>query len=428
MFLRTCIITVIACVGGGIVAQLAFANSPNPAKDLFSAFRSYKTPVVRNDAESDSTSAASQHRLARTYAEQDERVKANAHFSLALQNAPPQQVPAIASDYAAFLMRTGDFHKAELIVRQALTHAPQNEEFIRMLARCLVLQDKITEGLRYYKSVGTEEEAREEIAAIYREQGNAEMLAVVEKKWGVSGTARPKSDSESLLAAATPKPSQSLPPVPIPTLTTKGTTPPVLTAASPKKSVPAVPQKSAVSENADVLAKTPFVQPLSRSEFFDTKVPIPVPVPDSAPQPMVTIAHSPVHLQKPASAAPVPKLPAPQPVAVYSDAEKLALDGLVLVNPVTLPTAPPPVLAQTESEEPPRPAVASRARKHYVASADTSKEVDSLFSVKPTAATVPAAMVPSTQNVHLPLVPKYPSVSFLGDTRRTQDHPPSGQR
>jgi tetratricopeptide (TPR) repeat protein len=394
MLFRICIITVVVCVGGGIVPQFSFADSSNPARELLSAFRSYKSPVVRNEAETHSSSAVSQHRLARTYADQNDVAKANAHFGLALQNATPKQIPDIASDYAAFLLRTGDFRKAELILRQALTQSPQNEEFTRMLARCLVLQDKMTEGLRYLKSLGTEAEARAEIMAIYREQGNTDMLAAVEKKWRITESVRPEpTSSEPVLIATTPKPSVALPPVP--TLVPKAATPPTLTISTtsnamrtlPLASAVVAPKKSIVSEDVDMIVKAPVKQPLSRSEFFDNKVPIPVPVPKATPQPMVSITR----LPKSVAATPVPKLPpAPEPTVAYSAAEKHALDELVLVNPVKFSTAPPPVPApaQTEAKEPPRPAIASQPRRHYVTNASITTDMDALFMVKPTAATV----------------------------------------
>ena len=289
--------------------------------------------------------AESHHRLAKVYADRNDVERASAYFGLALKNAAPKQVAVIASDYAAFLLETGDLHKAELILRQALTQSPHNEELIRTLARCLVQQDKVIEGLRYFKSICSETEAREEIAAICRERGNADMLAAMEKKWGAA-------TSEPVFVAATPK--------------------------------PALPTQAATTAKTLVAAATPVVSP-SKSDIFDTRIPIPVPKSVSSP-----IATSSPRL------APSPPLPPPQrvataglpqsaplPVATLSVAKKRTP---VSENPVKLSAVRQPVLSE---EYPPKPEVALQPRKHYVVNAAASADLDALFPIKPVVATVP---------------------------------------
>ena len=396
MFSRIRVITVFVCIWLGIAPQFALAAPPKLGKDLISMIRSYQSPVAKNEAGAsvpgtDGASAMSHQRVAKNYADQNDVSKANTHFGLALKNATPKQIPAIASDYATFLMNIGDLHKAELILRQGLAQSPNDEYLIRMLARCLVLQDKTFEGLRYFKSIYSEAEAKEIVASIYREQGNTEKLAAAERQWGTPGMSRQEIvHSAPVLIASTPKPSVQPPATPVRVVTplphaevvsavpsTVRTLPPAPSMARPKETMIAPPEEIAI------IAAVPVVPPRSRSEFFDKKVPIPVPaasIPISAPQPMVAMTRSPLSI----STAPVPRLPAPTPAT-----EKLALDNLAMMNPVKLPTAPAPVLAALpEDREPPRPAVTVQQRRHYVINAEASADLDALFPVKPAAACV----------------------------------------
>ena len=414
MFLNNRIFVVLALVGIGVAPQFAAADSPSPRKDLMSIIRSYQSPVAKHEERTDGVSATPNHRLAKTYAEQNDVGKANTHFGLALQNATSKQVPAIAADYAAFLADSGDLQKSELILRQALTQVPQNEELTKMLARCLVLQDKTIEGLRYFKAIYSEAEAKAIIVEIYREQGNTDMLVAVERKWGAAGTARPEAvRTEPILMAAKPEPVRSepahvtivpepirsepglvavtpkrvtLPPKPnspnsgtelsLPTEIVN-TLPSTMRALSSKPAV-ATP-KEVVSENdIAAIAVTPIVPPRSKSELFDSRIPIPVP--NSTPQPMIAMRRMP----NATSTDTVPRLPVPTPVSV-----PLTAETLVLENPVKLAMAPiPPILVQSEEREPPRPVVGLQPRKHYVINASTVTDLDALFPIEPVAATV----------------------------------------
>ena len=384
MFTDIRIIVVLVCMGIGFAPQFSWAIPPQSGKDFFSFFRSYQSPVVRNTAAAtDGATAASNHRMARIYADQNDIAKANTYFGLALNNATPRQVSMIASDYASFLLNTGDFPKAEVILRQALTQSPDDRDVIRMLAQCLVKQDRMTEGLRYFKSICSESEAREEIVAIYREQGNAEMLAAMERKWGTANPAPSRPEpfrTEPVLIATAPRPAMPQPATLPSSLPARTLTPPPAPAvvASVVRTLPPVPATETpknVTQEVPLLATRPAVVPL-QAEFFDTKVPIPVP--RGTPLPTVAVNNPP----KPV-AAPVPILPAPIPVA--QSAEKPAL-----TNPVRLAIAPRPNQVFSEEKEPPRPAVAIQPRRHYVANAGTSANLDILFPIKPASATLQA--------------------------------------
>jgi len=321
MSLRIRLIIVLVCIGIGIAPQPSWAES--------------------------------HYRLAKTYADKNDVARASVYYGLALKNAAPKQVAGIASDYAAFLSETGDLRKAELILRQALTQSPHSEELIRMLARCLVRQEKVVEGLRYFKSVCSETEAREEIAAIYREQGNSDMLLAIEQKWG-------SAKQGPVLVATGPKPASAL--------STKVATP--------------NPDSATVAPKPLVATATP-VAPSSKAEMFDTKIPIPVPAPlpvaasSPRPAPAPTLPSS-----QWATIASLSK-PAPLPVATLTAMEKRTL---VLEKTVELSAAPQPVLSERYL---PKSEVVPQPRKHYVVNAASSADLDALFPVKPVAATVP---------------------------------------
>ena len=370
MLSRVHIIAVFVCfgVGMGIAPQFLLAHSPNSSKDFFSFFRTNKSPVVTEGA-SNASSAASYYRLARMYAEQNDAGRANANFSLALQNATPRQIAAIATDYAAFLTESGDLRRAELMLRQALAQSPDDTELTRMLARCLVKQDKMVEGLRYFRAIGTEAEAKAEIAAIYREQGDTKTLVAVEQRWGSTKsevarpvTVRPESvrPAPTLIAAAprseiTPRP-EMVPP------RTGG-----VVRTLPQPPLPAaVTSRADAAPRATMIAAAPVTAPTSKSEFFDSRVPIPVP--RVAPLPVVATANP----------------PSPAPIATQP-----ALPKFALTNPGQLAKTTMPDASEGTAKVPSRPAVAVQSRRHYVVNAGISADLDDLLPiVKPAAATV----------------------------------------
>jgi len=363
----------VAFAGLGIVLSFYLTSSPAWGKDLFSTLRSIKVQTVKTDEEASGGSAQSLHSHARTYADNKDGNKANTYYGHALKNATPQQTPAIAADYAAHLMETGDLRKAELILKQALTQSPDDEKLARMLARCLVRQEKMIEGLRYFQMVGTEAEAKAEIAAIYREQGNTGMLAAVERKWGTTATARPEVSPdvrpEPVLVAVRPTPSPSSSPV---------LSPPVLPAKTTAPPVPTLVARSTPPPTAVVPA--PTEQTVSKSTLSSAKIPIPVP--NASPQPMTTLAIAP----KPALSMPTSKVVAPLPPPVRRASENSETANFA---PVTLPTTPTSVLAQSETKVPARPATGVKPRKHYVVESGTSADLDALFPIKPVTAMMP---------------------------------------
>ena len=237
----------------------------------------------------------------------------------------PERVARVLDD-ALFLMDKGELHKAELILRQALTQFPQDKELKQLFARCLILQEKVMEGLRCLKSIYSETEALKEIAAIYREQGNRDMLAAVEQKWGVKMAESPRSEPlhvASTLVPVLPGKEAVLIPSQV------SATPPVL--------VPVV----SLTRRTAVVSEGSVVPPFG-SETFENDVSIPLPN-SASPLSLAT------SFPKPAL---VPKSPHPLPEA-FSSWEKLTL-----VNPAKLPGLPE-VIPSTE-RYPPRPAVAPR--------------------------------------------------------------------
>ena len=71
---------------------------------------------------------------------------------------------------------------------------------------------------------------------------------------------------------------------------------------------------------------------------------------------------------------------APMPMAALPIAEKRPV---ALENPVKLAVAPQFVRV---AEQPPKPVVALKPRKHYVVNASSSADLDALFPVKPVVA------------------------------------------
>jgi len=398
MFSCIRIIAVFVCfgIGIGIAPQVVQAN--NLGKEFLSMFRSNKSQTAQSERTSqtantpNATSAVSYHRLAIKYAEQNEVGKANANYSLALQNATSRQYAGIAVDYATFLTNRGDLHRAELVLRQAITQFPEDAEFVRMLARCLIRQEKMVEGRRLFLSVGTEAEARAEMAAILQEQGNTGMLVAVEQKWGsarpeatrpVPAMVRPEAvpavQTDPVLIAATSRPATVARPEtvqPAPARVAAAT--PRLAAAPPLPNAVRAPQPPlSVASRADVaprnvvaVAATPAIPPVSRSEFFDNRVPIPVPKVTPLP---VAIAANPPNL--------APALLAQTPIQAEPVRERLAL-----TNPVRLAGTPAPVAPEAE---PPKPATTIQPRRHYVVNAGTATGLEALLpGVRPVAAMV----------------------------------------
>ncbi|MCL2710315.1 MAG: tetratricopeptide repeat protein [Planctomycetaceae bacterium] len=396
MLPRIRIIAVFACIGIviGIAPQVVRADSTNWGQEFLSMFRSNKSPAAQSEGATytartatpantaKTTSAVSYHRLARMYADQNDKSNANTNFSLALQNASQHQVAGIAVDYAAFLTDCGDLRRAELMLRQALLQSPDNTEITGMLARCLIRQDKVTEGRRYFLSIGTEATANAEIAAIYREQGNTGMLVAVEQKWG---SAHPEATRPAMVRPEAVQPVQ-----PAPVLVAAAS--PRLAAAQPLPNIaieqavrtfPQPPLTTAVAPRTDVAREVasfvppPAPAPVSKSEFFDNRVPIPVP--KVAPLPATVATDSP-------SPAPAPALFALTPMPTQPAPAKLAL-----TNPVRLVAAPvpAPVVPAAETKGPPQPATTIQPRRHYVVNAGTSTEFETLPpGVRSVAATV----------------------------------------
>jgi hypothetical protein len=292
------------------------------------------------------------------------------------------------------------------MLRQALTQSPHDDQLKKTLARCLVLQDKVIEGMRYYKSVGSEVEGKEEIMAIYREKGNSEMIAAVEKKWG-----EPKSEpartepvySKPVYVAAIPQPVFPLVKVNTPSPVVEEIPKPL---PAPMLSAPTVIAQKVIAQKPLTLkpaAPKPFVasitpsEPLAKSELFDTKIPIPVP--RSAP---VTFAKN-----TPKPVAPVPPpLPAPKyrvetkkwAKSTPLPANKLPADILSVeiqpksekrtfahANFAKLSAAPQPSLSSRYTST---SVVAPRPRKHYIINTSASTDLDALFPVKPVSATM----------------------------------------
>jgi len=397
LFLRVRIIAAFVCIGIGMDASFAQTNSPGSMRNVLSVFSPNRTHVSSNESQNNGATATSHHRLARMHVDRNDIEQAHHHFRLAINSATPRQVPDIAVDYAAFLSDNGDLHRAENMLRQALSKAPNDKAIIGMLARCLVLQGRVPEGLRHFRSIGSEAEAQAEIAAIFRSQGNTEMLAVAQRRWGPADVAVPDAVPDTvrsepvLIAAAPAPPTAASPPVllpappvapaaparlpltPPPTLPSASSAPlalvppATLPPVSPAPPVPVAPAlrmapiaRAMIVPIPDVVASIApnteqTLPPIARSDSFDSDAHTSVSMLVSDPQPATVVANVPPS----ASASLLPRLPAPLiaavPIAVNPAAESTVSAAETTVptelhsNPVRLTTASIPVILKTRT-------------------------------------------------------------------------------
>ncbi|MDR0521588.1 MAG: tetratricopeptide repeat protein [Planctomycetaceae bacterium] len=360
------IIALAVLVAGEIGCFLPLSAAETPVSDMGTPkeVRMYLALIAKNEGKSDGSLAVPHHRLAKIYAETGNSERAESHFGLALKSAVPRQIPGISADFADFLIQREELHRAENILRQALPHAPRNEHIVIRLARCLVLQEKIMEGLRYFKMIYSDTEAKRQVAMIYREQGDTDMLAAIGRKWEtarIDDIVSPAGRSVPMLAAAPPVPAFKTP--------------------------PAAPMAPALREQVNL--------PFPKVQTTAPPLPIPIPQPVFASQPVVRPPAANQTAASQTASVRYPK-PAPQPAVIA---------GLSAPNPLNLPMLPLENLAKAaESEESDLPPVwerpkqktavsktyVSQSRRHYVVNAHSTEEINRLFSVLPVAAAVPA--------------------------------------
>jgi len=122
------------------------------------------------------------HRLAMISWKEGSTNDAGIYFRHALNYALGGNLLIIGGDYAQFLMVRGDYARAEVVLRNALLNDPENKRLLFFLGRCVALQKKHQESLRYLDASVGRAQAYQELAAIYRQQGEFELARVAEER------------------------------------------------------------------------------------------------------------------------------------------------------------------------------------------------------------------------------------------------------
>ena len=147
------------------------------------AVRAYNGFIKANEQSTkNGVLAAPYHRLALISWKEGNVVDADIYFRYALNYALGGNLLIIGGDYAQFLAAKGDYTRAEIILRNALIYDPENARLLLYLGRCVALQKKHQESLRYLVKAVGRARAYEELAAVYRQQGDFELARVAEDK------------------------------------------------------------------------------------------------------------------------------------------------------------------------------------------------------------------------------------------------------
>jgi tetratricopeptide (TPR) repeat protein len=151
--------------------------------DFPAAVRSYNAFIAANKKQTtNGTLAAPYHRLALIAWKQSEMRNAGIYFRYAMKYALGGNVPIIAGDFALFLMERRDLKQAEVILRNALIHYPENNRLLHYLGRCTAYQNKPIEAMRYFSASVGEEQAYQEMALLYRQWGDFDRAKFLEYK------------------------------------------------------------------------------------------------------------------------------------------------------------------------------------------------------------------------------------------------------
>ncbi len=127
--------------------------------------------------------AAPYHRLAVISWKQRNDVRnAETYFRYAIKYAQGANFLIITGDFAQFFMEQGEFEQAEILLRNGLLQDHDNQRLLVHLARCKARQDRPVEAMRYLTQVYGKEQGYQELAVMYRQQGNHAMARGVEEK------------------------------------------------------------------------------------------------------------------------------------------------------------------------------------------------------------------------------------------------------
>ncbi|MDR2114748.1 MAG: hypothetical protein LBP87_00045 [Planctomycetaceae bacterium] len=192
--------------------------------DIAGAIRSYNAFIAANKKQTiNGTLAAPYHRLALIAWKQSEIRNAGVYFRYAMKYALGGNVPIIAGDYALFLIEQNNLKQAEVILRNALIHYPENNRLLYYLGRCTAHQNKPIEAMRYFSASLGEERAYEELVFLYRQRGEFERAEFLDNKRNEYLAKRNKMIPQQVFAAQPATNIQRSVPAAIPT-----TPPPII--------------------------------------------------------------------------------------------------------------------------------------------------------------------------------------------------------
>ncbi len=167
-------------VSGNLYNDGLLAESQGRQAD---AVRLYTSFIAANEqSTANGVLASPYHRLALISWKQGNVDNTDIYFRYAINYALSGNLLIIAGDYSQFLMAKGDYTKAETILRNALIGDPENKRLLFHLGRCVALQKKHQESLRYLVPAVGKDRAYQELAAIYRHQGDVALAEVAEQK------------------------------------------------------------------------------------------------------------------------------------------------------------------------------------------------------------------------------------------------------
>ena len=147
------------------------------------AVRAYNGFIKANErSTTNGVLAAPYHRLALISWKGGNIADAEIYFRYALNYALGGNLLIIGGDFSQFLMMKGEYAKAEIILRNALINDPENKRLLLYLGRCVAVQRKHQESLRYLVASVGRARAYQELAAVYRQQGDFELARVAEEK------------------------------------------------------------------------------------------------------------------------------------------------------------------------------------------------------------------------------------------------------
>lgn len=178
------------------------------------AMQSYQNFIRLNKRQTQNgVLAAPYHRLAViAWKQQNNPRNAETYFRYAIKYAQGANFLIISGDFAGFFMEQGDFEQAEVLLHNGLLQDHDNQRLLVHLARCKARQERPVEAMRHLTKVYGKDQAYQELAVMYRQQGNDLMARGIEEKRERYLASVPRPNDAYYAARQTPQP-MNAPPV-----------------------------------------------------------------------------------------------------------------------------------------------------------------------------------------------------------------------